>query len=136
MSDEKTFKQRADEWNKRFSLRGLDGWNHRIYRDEDGKFMEGNLGAEEFWAEFEIKSGPKFRDACWSHIPAKWADDVRQMLSQAKSELGDRIDYRQIKEKFCCLTVYFDAKDDEAKNRMNELISECEKRLIAKDLHP
>lgn len=112
-------------------------WNYRIYRDDNGEFIrEGGLGADEFWDEFQIKSGPKFKDACWSHIPAKWADDVRLMLHQAQKELGDRVSFTQIKEKFCYLTVYFGAKDEEAKKRMNELIVECEVRLRAKDLYP
>lgn len=136
MSDEKSFEERVEAWNKRFGSRGLDGWNKRIYRNDDDSFTEGNLGCEEFWNEFQIKSGPKFREACYSRIPGKWADDVRQMLKQAQLELGDKINYRQIKEKFCCLVVSFDAKDEEAEKRMNELISECQKRLMAKDLHP
>jgi len=111
-------------------------WNYKIYRDEKGEFVKGNLGAEEFWDEFGIKSGPKFRDACWSHIPGKWAEDVRLMLTKAQKELGDRVNFTQIKEKMCWLTVYYAAKDDEAKSRMSELIVECQNRLRAKDLHP
>ena len=128
------FKERLKKYKEQMG--NLQDWNKKIYRDESGDFVKGNLGAEEFWEEFGIKSGPKFREACWSHIPSKWADDVRLMLKQVQDELDDRISFRQIKEKFCWLTVYYDAKDEEAKTRMDELIVECQDRLGAKDLHP
>lgn len=101
-------------------------WNKKIYRNEDDSFYrEGELNAEEFWNEFQIKSGPKFREACWSHIPARWADDVRTLLKKVQDELGDKVSFTQIKEKFCQLTIYYSCEDDHAKQRMSELISEC-----------
>jgi hypothetical protein len=115
----------------------INEWNEKIYRNSDGKFVEGpSLGPKEFWEEFQIKSGPMFKDACWSHIPVKWTDDVRLFLKQVREELGDRVSFSQIKEKWCELTVYASTKDDAARDRLCELEKECIDRLIEKGVHP
>lgn len=115
----------------------VDEWNAKIYRNDDGTFVEGNsLSPKELWEEFQIKSGPMFENACRSHIPVKWNDDVRLFLKQVREELGDRISFTQIKEKWCELTVYASAKDDDAENRLRELKKECVDRLIEKGVHP
>ncbi|KKM60740.1 hypothetical protein LCGC14_1538870, partial [marine sediment metagenome] len=74
----------------------INEWNEKIYRNEDGSEVEGTLGADEFWDEFQIKSWPKFRDACVSHIPGKWAEDVREFLTRVRDELGDKVQFAQI----------------------------------------
>ena len=115
----------------------VNEWNKKIYREENGEFAEGDrLNDVKLWEEFQIKSGPKFRDACWSGVPVKWCEDVRLLLQQVKSELGDRIEFEQIKEKWCYLTIYFTAKDKEAEKRFLELRGECINRLIEKGIHP
>jgi hypothetical protein len=58
------------------------------------------------------------------------------MLQKVRDELGDRVEFSQIKEKFCDLTIYYSTKDDEARTRMRELIAECRNKLIAKGVHP
>ena len=114
----------------------INYWNKKIYRNDDDTFVEGGLNAKEFWEEFGIKSGPMFKDCCWSHIPARWADDVRIFIKQVQSELGEQVMFKQIKEKWCNLTVYYSSTDQEAGERMRQLEKECIDRLIAKDLHP
>jgi len=115
----------------------VNKWNAKIYRDENGEFVEGDkLDDEKLWEEFGIKSGPKFRDACWSGVPVKWTDDVRFLIKQVKDELKDRIEFAQIKEKWCRLTIYFTAKDKEAEKRFVELKRECISKLIEKGIHP
>ena len=114
----------------------LSDWNKKIYRNEDGSFVGGGLHAEELWEEFGIKSGPKFERACWSHIPERWAEDVRVFIREVQAELGDRVVFEQIKEKFCDLTVYCRCVDDYARKRLLELKQECVERLINKGVHP
>lgn len=112
-------------------------WNKVIYKDANGDWAKGNeITVDEFWDKFQIKSWPKFKDGCACHVPVKWADDVRVMLTRARNELGDRIDFRQIKEKWCTLTVYYSAADEVAQNRMKELISECVEQLQIKKVYP
>ena len=114
----------------------INYWNQKIYRNSDDSFVEGSMGAKEFYEEFGIKSYPLFKDQCYYHVPARWADDVRMFVKQVQSELGDRITFKQIKEKWCWLTVYYSAADQEADERLKQLERECIDRLIAKDLHP
>lgn len=114
----------------------VSDWNKKIYRDDDGNMMSGGLHAEELWDEFQIKSGPKFSDACWSHIPEKWADDVRLMISEVQDKFGGKVEFRQLKEKFCSLTVYFSAENDEIREEVNKIISSCIERLQEKGVHP
>ena len=115
----------------------VNEWNRIIYRNDDGSFVEGDqLTPDKLWTEFGIKSFPKFRESCSSHIPIKWTDDVRAFLAQVRVELGDRIAFTQLKEQWCVLVVYFEAKDTEAENRLLELKRECVDRLITKGIHP
>jgi len=108
----------------------LKKWNTKLY------FNSPRGVDHKLWKKFGIRSAPEHKDACWSHIPFKWEDDVRIMLKATRDELGDKIEFKQIKEKFCHLTVYFIAKDDVASERMTELIKQCKDRLISKDIHP
>jgi len=110
-------------------------WNEIIYKD-NGIPIKSSITSEELWDEFGIRSAPKFRDACWSHIPERWANEVKEFITQVQNELGDRIEFVQIKEKFCRLTVYFDYSDESARQRMYELINECTEKLINKGVHP
>jgi len=126
-----------DDRVKRYYLQmTLNEWNKKVYCDDEGKPLDGGLGAEEFWNEFQIKSYPKFDNACAYHIPAKWADDVRDLLTTVRKELGDRIKFSQIKEKYCELTIYYKADDLDAQMRFKELETDCIDRLIAKGIHP
>jgi len=115
---------------------GVRAWNKKIYGNTNGTIKENGLNADDFWKEFRIKSWPKFCDSCASHIPPTWANEVREMLRIAQKELGQRIKFDQIKEKFCRLTVYYSPADKEAGQRMNELIEECKDKLIKKGVHP
>jgi len=121
--------------NKSF-MNWVHEWNTKLYWNEDGTRAKPGFQAEEFWDEFKIKSWPKFQDACAYHIPSKWVYDVRIFVKQVQDELKDRIAFAQIKEKFCRLTVYFNATDEEARTRAHELIQECIDRLINKGVHP
>lgn len=109
----------------------LDQWNDKLYPGRNDNSVPGS-----FWEEFDIESAPRNNRACWSHIPKKWETDVRLMLGTARSELGKRIEFAQVKEKFCSLVVYFTSKDDDAHTRMRELVEECKGRLKGKGLHP
>lgn len=115
----------------------VDDWNNKIYRNPDGTPVVGGISGSDFWNEFGIESWPVNKRACASHIPERWADDVEKFIVQVQTELEGRIEFHQIKEKFCRLTVYFGYDNDEdAKNRMYELINECIERLISKGVHP
>jgi len=112
-------------------------WNKVIYKNDDDSWAKDNeITVDELWDKFQVKSWPKFKDGCACHVPSKWSDDVRIMLTKARSELGDRIDFRQIKEKYCTLTIYYNAADDAAQNRMRELIAECVEQLQIKKVYP
>lgn len=115
----------------------VDEWNKKIYKNEDGSFVEDSgMHAEEFWNDFGIESYPKFKNRCYSHIPARWREDVKTFLKQVQVELKDRVEFQQIKEKWCWFTVYYTSADEQASARMKELIGECIDRLIAKGVHP
>ena len=105
---------------KEDTMFNVQEWNQKIYKNADGSFVDGGM----------------FPNRCWSNVPARWAEDVRIFLKQAKDELGDRITFDQIKEKWCHLTVYSTAADEEAKKRLQELEAECVKRLVVKGVHP
>lgn len=107
----------------------LDEWNRKLYG-------ESGWGAEEFWLELQLKSWPKFENECAYHIPAAWTEDVTVLVKTIQQELGDRITFQQIKEKYCDLVVYFSSKDTEAGDRARELIRECIANLINKGVHP
>ena len=111
-------------------------WNKKIYKDKDDNFVvEPKLEAQELWDEFKIKSYPLFKNACFSHVPSKWADDVRRLLKEAQQEFGDKITFLQIKEKWCELTIYIDA-EDHVKEKFYKLKKECVERLKTKGVHP
>ena len=114
----------------------IKDWNKKLYQYPDDKEVEKSMGADEFWDKFNIKSSPKFRDACWYYVPGVWADDVCEFISAVQEELGDRIEFVQIKEKFCCFNAYVKSKDEGATKRFDELKKECVDKLIAKGVHP
>ena len=87
-------------------------WNDIIYKDA-GVPIKSGISAQQLWDEFKIKSAPLYRDQCWSHIPGRWADDVRDLIRKVQAELGDKVRFVQIKEKWCFLTVYFESDSDE-----------------------
>lgn len=114
-------------------------WNNKIYWNEDGTNAGPGMTGADFWNEFGIESWPVNKRACASHIPEKWADDVEKFILQVQKELEGRIEFHQIKEKWCRFTVYFgcvEEDDEDAQNRMRELINECIERLISKGVHP
>ena len=110
-------------------------WNKIIYRSA-GVPIKSSITAETLWADFRIKSAPKFPQECWYHVPEKWVDEVREMITTMQREIGNKVEFKQIKEKLCHLTVYFDTADKHARQRMYELIEECTKKLIEKGVHP
>jgi len=120
------------------SMKEAQDWNKVIYKNEDGSWADDSnkITVDELWDKWQIKSWPKFKDGCACHVPSKWADDVRVLLTTARNELGDRVNFSQIKEKFCRLTIYYKCDDDEATTRMQELISECIKQLQLKKVYP
>lgn len=115
----------------------VDEWNKKIYKNEDGSFVQDSgMHAKEFWEDFEIQSFPLFKDRCYSHIPSRWRDDVKIFLKQVQAELKDKVEFQQIKEKWCWFTVYYTFVDETANERMKELINECIDRLVVKGVHP
>lgn len=116
----------------------LDYWNKKLYpRDENAEKWTPpkNIGADWFWDNFQIKSAPKFREACWFHIPNAWADDVANLITAIRNCFGDGVEFTQIKEKFCYLTVYYSAKA-EIRPKVDEMIKHTQAVLRNKGLHP
>jgi hypothetical protein len=111
-------------------------WNDKIYRNADDSFVGGGMHAQEFWDEFKIKSYPLFEGRCYFFIPERWAEDVRLFIKQVQTELKDKVEFGQIKEKFCWLTVYYTSFGEDTDVRIKELIDECIDRLILKGVHP
>lgn len=113
----------------------VNDWNKKLYRDGE---VVGEHGADWFWDNFQIKSAPKFKDACWYHIPQKWGDIVFEMITELKDKYPD-IKFAQIKEKFCCLTVYFDydynIQKDDAEDA-NHIVEKYREKLRAEGVHP
>ena len=119
------------------SREALHYWNTLLYWDTVLNCQQsGSWGADEFWDEVQVESWPKFTNRCASHIPFAWVEDVKQLILQAKKELGDKIDFTQIKEKFCMLTIYKQCEDEQTAARFRELELECIERLIKKGVHP
>ena len=112
----------------------LSKWNRKLYGNWDTEVQR--EVDHSFWKEFGIATAPGDTSACWSHIPVVWEEDVRIMLKTIRDEFGKSVVFHQIKEKFCMLAVYFDADDDKARARIEEIVEQCRSRLIAKDLHP
>lgn len=120
------------------TIEEVHDWNKIIYKNADGSWVDDSnkITVDELWDRWQIKSWPKFKEGCACHVPVKWADDVRVMLDKARDELGDKVEFQQIKEKFCRLTVYYTCKDDEASNRMQDLIRNCIEQLQIKKIYP
>ena len=111
-------------------------WNAIIYpSNEKGEDIRHGLSASDWWDRFQIKSYPKFRNVCAYRCPATWIEDVTWMVEETRKRFGDKVEFNQIKEKFCILTVYFSA-DEDTKEKMYELIAETKARLVAKGVHP
>jgi len=108
-------------------------WNKKIYKHSN---VKSKPFSEVLWNAFEIKSWPLFKDACSYHVPDLWREEVIKLIYKTRNVLGDRIQFSQIKEKFCYLTIYYSAKDDEAKQLMESFVEECRKNLIEKGIHP
>lgn len=109
-------------------------WNKIIYGN---KSKDNNaLGADEFWKEFKIKSYPKFSGYSYYHIPGVWADEVKEFIWKVQKELGDNINFIQIKEKFCQLVVYFNTPNKDWERRVRKLQDECVEKLIEKGVYP
>lgn len=112
-------------WNIK-TQKDLGLWNS-FYRDE------GEHGADWFWENFQIKSAPLYKEACWSHIPKVWADDVAELLHTLQDKFD--ISFVQIKEKFCELIVYYDAPQEQ-KEEISKLIKATKENMRNKAIHP
>lgn len=128
MSENTTFKQ---------PLLGffVSEWNNKLYKKGN---VTGSHGADWFWDNFQIESAPKFEKACWYHIPKKWGDAVSDMINELRGMHPD-IKFAQIKEKFCCLTVYFDYNYNTEKEyaaSVNSIVEKYRERLRAEGVHP
>jgi hypothetical protein len=113
----------------------LHYWNNRLYSEfNDDKYKTPKSCNAEWFYEFGIESAPKFRDKCWSHIPVCWAEDVKLMIESIQEQCPS-VTFRQIKEKFCQLTVYMSGSDLDLATAYHE-VTKCKQRLINKDIHP
>lgn len=114
----------------------LMDWNAKLYRDQHPG-LTGEYGADWFWNELEIKSAPKFKDCCWHHIPKCWADEVKAMVVELREKFPS-IEFTQIKEKFCDLTVYWSIEDydSDVSNKVRQVIKKYKNKLRDEGLHP
>lgn len=113
----------------------INEWNKNIYKNNDGSLFKGEeLTPNDLWDKFKIKSHPKFKGSCYSHIPQRWTNDVSEMLKKIM-ELNKPVEIIQIKEKWCRLTVYYKAPD-EIKEEVNKIIVNCIETLVSNGLHP
>lgn len=110
----------------------VNDWNKKLYREGE---LTGEYGADWFWDNFQIKSAPLFKNACWYHIPKKWGSAVADMVNELKST-HPNIQFAQIKEKFCCLTVYFDNIQKDYAEDVYFIVEKCRERLRAEGVHP
>jgi hypothetical protein len=108
----------------------LHDWNKKLYSDK--KLWQ----AEEFWNELGLKSWPKFKDCCTYHIPLSWAEEVKKLVLTVQKNFGDQVRFRQIKEKFCYLTIYYDADSNQIHNDVRKLINKSIDNLVKQGLHP
>ena len=110
----------------------ISKWNKIIYRDANNAVAEGGLSGSDFFELFRIESWPTFENAAASHLPGKWVEDVSVLIRTAQKEIPD-INFLQIKEKFCVLTIYYDSGDN---LKFEKLKKVCIDRLIKKGVHP
>lgn len=120
------------------SIEELHAWNAKLYprNDTDGTRTDHPVSDKYFWSEFKIKSGPLFREAAWSHLPGCWSEDVTALIHQIQAKYGDTVRFAQIKEKFCDLTIYFQAGSPEETADINDMIKQCRDTLRSKGLIP
>lgn len=109
-------------------------WNKKLY-DYEASCPPKELGAEWFWENWKIKSAPKFRDECWYHIPPAWGPDVHNLVTAIINCFGDKVKFKQIKEKFATLTVYTET-DQETRLKISEMVQHTQTVLRNKGLHP
>ena len=123
---------------ERYNMYNLDVsyWNSVIYKNKDGTHYQCDhpLNPQALWEEFQVQSHPVFRGKCYSHIPDKWVDDVRIMLTEIRKIEG--VDISQIKEKWCSLVVSARALNEEDSDKIKQLVSECVIRLQSKGVYP
>ena len=85
----------------------MQDWNKKVY----GPNPE-HLEADWFWSRFRIQSAPKFPLQCWYHIPKTWENEVADLIGRIQKTFGNKVEFRQVKEKFCGLVVYWVTSDD------------------------
>ena len=108
----------------------LAKWNQILHPE----YPVVELGAEWLWTEFGIKSAPKFDNECWSHVPECWGDDLKQLIPAIKDKYPD-VQFLQIKEKYCSLTIYFSSSPHDRES-IDVMIEKCQDVLRRKGLHP
>lgn len=114
----------------------LHKWNSKLYG------LGGELGAEWFWTRHRIRSAPKFRDECWSHIPHLWEGAVTKLITKIQKTYGNKVEFRQIKEKYIHLTVYYQVAEevglieaDKIQSEVDKMIKEAQDELRKLGLH-
>ena len=135
------YKERIHHPEYRKAAMELQEWNEKLYgtREEKLEQYKKNLPSEggdsNWFNSIGIDSWPNQKNACASHIPAAWKDDVKLMVENIRAKFGDDVKFSQIKEKFVELTVYFDAPEG-IKEEVYGEIRACRERLREKEVHP
>lgn len=113
-------------------MKDIQQWNKLLYQDsKDGK----GWGAKEFLDELQLESWPLFKDKCAYHIPYKWTQEVKSLVQNIRELFGDQVVFKQIKEKFAWLTVYYDCPE-ELRPEVQRAISYAQDNLRAQGWHP
>lgn len=115
-------------------------WNDIVYKTKSGDFFKSPspLLPEELHSEFGIACHPIVKGASYSHIPDKWAEDVRIMLVKLRNEFDGLITITQVKEKYCELVVYWDTNPGciVDKKAVKKIINDCIITLKSKKIYP
>lgn len=113
----------------------LSQWNNKLYGN---KFPAEEHTSDWFWDNFEIESWPKFPKRCAFHIPKVWGDAVKGMIEELRAK-HPGIEFDQIKEKFCILTVYValdNSRSDEENDSIRAIVEKYREQLRSEGLHP
>jgi len=73
----------------------------------------------------------RFGFDCWSVCPPSWAEEVNELLLKIWRKYP-KIKFRQIKEKFCGLRIYYEIEGKYIRKDIEKMINETNKKLARK----